>query len=71
MPRVAKQGRQDGPGERRPLASGRHLTGPAGEVLALTAEEEAGLEEALASMDTEQGLTLEEVRDSIRAELKR
>jgi hypothetical protein len=40
-------------------------------VLALTAEEEAGLEEALASMDTEQGLTLEEVRDSIRAELKR
>jgi hypothetical protein len=43
----------------------------ADEVLALTPEEEAGLEEALASMDTEQGLTLEEVRESVGAGLKR
>ena len=55
------------PEEMRSLPSGRYVLQSLDEVPVLTAEEEAGLEEAARSLDRGEGLT----PDELRAELKR
>lgn len=50
------------PEEMRSLPSGRYVLQSVDEVPALTAEEEAGLEEAARSLDTGEGLTTDELR---------
>lgn len=60
------------PAELRTLPPGRYRIEPFDEATALTPEEETGLEEALASMDAgQQGRSLDEVREELRAALKR
>jgi hypothetical protein len=55
------------PEEMRSLPSGRYVLQSVDEVPALSAEEEAGLEDAAASLEGGEGLT----PDQLRAELKR
>jgi len=56
----------------RELPPGRYRIEPIDEAPALTPEEEAGLEEALAAMDAGQrGKSVEEVRQELRAASKR
>jgi hypothetical protein len=50
------------PEEMRSLPSGRYVLQPVDEVPVLTAEEEAGLEEAARSLDRGEGLTPDELR---------
>jgi len=60
------------PAELRHLPPGRYRIEPFDEATALTPEEEAGLEEALAAMEAgQEGVSLEEVREDLRAALKR
>ncbi|HVE84796.1 MAG TPA: hypothetical protein VND93_18195 [Myxococcales bacterium] len=60
------------PTKLRALPPGRYQIVPLDQAVVLTAEEEAGLEEALASLDAgQEGMTPEQVRDGLRAALKR
>lgn len=59
------------PVEMRSLPPGRYLVERLDEALALTPEEEAGIREALASLDAGRGRSLEAVREDILSALKR
>jgi hypothetical protein len=59
------------PREMRSLPSGRYILQSVDEVLALTAEEEAGLEEAASSLDRDEGFTPEEFRIALEGTLRR
>ena len=60
------------PNEMRKLPPGRYVVESVDEAVSLTAEEEAGLEEAIAAIDSgDLGLTADEVKKSIRSSRKR
>ena len=59
------------PREMRSLPSGRYILQSVDEVLAPTAEEEAGLEEAASSLDRGEGFTTEEFRIALEGTLRR
>jgi thioredoxin-like negative regulator of GroEL len=71
MPHIFEWDGQNVPDELRSMPPGRYLAEPLDRVVPLSPEEEAGLEEALTAMDAEQGVDLDEVKESIRATLKR
>jgi hypothetical protein len=59
------------PREMRSLPSGRYILQSVDEILALTAEEEAGLEEAANSLDRGEGFAPEEFRIALEGTLRR
>lgn len=72
MSRVVEWDGKNVPSEMRSLPPGRYVVESVDDVVALTPEEDAGLEEAIRAVDTgERGLSLDEVRESIRSALKR
>ncbi len=71
MPKVVTWNGQDLPEELRSLPAGRYVIEPVDEAPHLSAEEEAGLEEAIESMRDGQGIDGDEVRARIDAVVKR
>jgi len=60
------------PDEMRSLPPGRYVVEAVSPASALTADEDAGLEEAISAVNAgEKGLSLDDVRQSIRPLLKR
>jgi hypothetical protein len=59
------------PEEMRSLPSGRYVLQSVDEVLALSAEEEAGIEEAARSLDRGEGFTPEEFRLKLEGTFRR
>jgi hypothetical protein len=54
------------PEEMRSLPSGRYVLQSVDEVFPLSAEEEAGLDEAAHALDAGEGLTPEELREALK-----
>jgi hypothetical protein len=59
------------PAEMRSLPPGRYLVEALDEAVALTPEEEEGLREAMVSLETGHGRSLESVRERVLGTLKR
>jgi hypothetical protein len=59
------------PEEMRDLPSGRYVLQSVDDVRPLTADEEAGIEEAARSLDAGEGLTPEELRSELKGILSR
>lgn len=72
MSRVVDWDGKNVPEEMRSLPPGRYVVEPVDQAIALTPEEDAGLEEAILAMDAgDSGVTIDEVRESLRLALKR
>lgn len=72
MPHVVEWDGKTLPAGMRSLPPGRYVVEAVDETVALTAEEEAGLEEAIATVDAgDPGVTARELKKSLRSVRKR
>jgi hypothetical protein len=72
MARVVEWDGKNVPAAMRSLPPGRYVLEPVDETIALTPDEESGLEKAIAGVDAgEPGVTAAEVRRSFRSARKR
>jgi hypothetical protein len=71
MSRVVDWDGKNVPEEMRSLPPGRYVVEPIDEAVALNPDEEEGIRQALASLESGQGRSLEEVRDRVLSALKR
>ncbi|MFZ5469230.1 MAG: hypothetical protein ACOZIN_07290 [Myxococcota bacterium] len=71
MSRVIDWDGKNVPDEMRSLPPGRYVVDPIDETIPLTADEEEGIRQAMASLGAGQGRSLEEVRDRVLISLKR
>jgi hypothetical protein len=71
MATVLKWNGRDVPEELRKLPEGRYVIESVDAVPALTAEEERGLEEAIAALDRGEGADVEDVRADLDAIVRR
>jgi hypothetical protein len=71
MSRVLNWNGTDLPEELRDLPAGRYVVESADEAPELTENEEAGLQQALASLRSGNGRTLDQVRETIASVLRR
>ena len=71
MSRVLHWNGTDLPDELRDLPAGRYVVESADEVPELTEDEEEGLQQALASLRSGTGRTLDQVRETIASVLRR